>query len=152
MVGATAFLAASESSYNNPELLLLFWQGYPMDCTAGFLPFTISWSLLKSYSLTWWCHPIILSSVVPFLLPLNLAQHQCLFLMEWGSTPVAKLLSFSFSSVPLNFQDWFSFRIDWFDLHAVQWTPQESSNTINSWCLSLLCSSTYIRTWLLPKS
>ena len=34
-------------------------------CQAS-LSFTISWSLLKLSPLSWWCHPTISSSVVPF--------------------------------------------------------------------------------------
>ena len=53
----------------------------------------------------------------------NLAQHQGLF--QWVSSlhQVAKVLEFSFSSSPSNeYSGLTSFRMDWLDLLAVQWT------------------------------
>ena len=44
----------------------------------------------NSHSLSWWCHPIISSSVVP----INLSQHQGLFQWVSSSHAVAKVLEF----------------------------------------------------------
>ena len=46
----------------------------------------------NSCPLSWWCHPAISSSVVPFSSTLNLSQHQGLF--QWVNSPhqVAKVL------------------------------------------------------------
>ena len=72
---------------------------------------------------SWWCHPTISSSVIPFSSCLSLSQHQGLF--RWASSlhQVAKLLEFSLQHQ--SFQWIFrviSFRIDWLDLLAVQGT------------------------------
>ena len=62
-----------------------------------------------------------------------------------------KYWSFSFSISPL-----ISFRIDWFDLLAVQETLKNLLQHHNSkasifWCSAFLCPKSYICTWLLNK-
>ena len=71
-----------------------------------------------------WCHPTILSSVIPF--------SSCLqSFPASGSSPMTQFftsggqsigVSVSASVFPMNILDWFPFRIDWFDLLAVQGT------------------------------
>ena len=75
----------------------------------------------NSCSLSWWCHPTISSSVVPF--------SSCLQSFPASeSFPMNQLLasgvfSFSFSISPSNdYSGLISFRIDWLDLLAVQGT------------------------------
>ena len=78
----------------------------------------------------------------------NLSQHQGLF--QWVSPlhEMAKVLEFSFSISPSNeYSGLISFRIDWFDLSAVQETLNLSSlapqfESISSLMLSLLYSPT----------
>ena len=88
------------------------------------LSFTLSWSLLKL---------MFIESVMPsnhFILcrppsppALNLFQHQGLFCKSALLLRRLKYLSFSFSISPSNeYSGLFSFRIDWFDLLAVQGT------------------------------
>ena len=70
-----------------------------------------------------WCHPIISSPVIPFPPGFNLSQHQGLF--QWVSSlhHVAKYWSFSFNISPSNeYSGLISFRMDWFDLLAIQGT------------------------------
>ena len=74
----------------------------------------------KSYPLSWWCHPTILSSVILFSsCPQSFPAS--------GSFPMSQLfasggqsigVSASTSVLPMNTQDW-SFRMDWLDLLAV---------------------------------
>ena len=73
---------------------------------SGF--FTISWSLLNSCSLSWWCHTTILSSVTPFSCPQPFPAS--------GSFPISRLFasagqsiraSASASVFPMNTQIWF---------------------------------------------
>ena len=45
-------------------------------------------------ALSWWCHPTISSSVVPFLPAFKLSQHQGLFQWVNSSHQVAKILEF----------------------------------------------------------
>ena len=67
---------------------------------------------------SWWCHPTISTSVVPFSSCLNLSQHQGLF--QWVSYlhQVAKILAFQLQHL----KGLISFRRDWLDLLAVQGT------------------------------
>ena len=102
----------------------------------------------NSCPLSWWCHPTISSSVIPFSYCLNLSQHQSLFNESVLHIRWPKYWSFSFSISPSNeYSGLISFRMDWFDLPTVQETLQESSLTphfksINSLVLSFLYSPT----------
>ena len=97
----------------------------------------------NSCLLSWWCHPTISSFAIPFSSCLQsfiriffneLALH-----IRWP-----KCWSFSFSNSPSSaYSLLISFRIDWFDLLAVQGNSQGSSSAwqfknINSSVLSLL--------------
>ena len=101
----------------------------------------------NSFPLSWWCHPTISSSVVPFSSCLKLCQHQGLFKWVSSSHQVAKYWSFSFSVSPSNeYSALISFRIDWLDLLAIQGTlkssPISQFKSINSSVLSLLYGTT----------
>ena len=119
----------------------------PMDCSTPGFSFTVSQSLLKLISIESWCHPTILSSVVPFFYLLSFSAS--------GSFPVSGLFasgdqsigSFSFSNSPSSeYSGLISFRIDWFDLLAVQGTLESSPTplfkSINSSPLSFLYGPT----------
>ena len=74
---------------------------------------------------SWWCHPTISSSVVPFAScpqsSLASGSFQMSQLFAWGGWSIG--VSGSASVLPLNTQDWLiSFRMDWLDLLAVQGT------------------------------
>ena len=101
-----------------------------------------------SCPLSWWCHPTISSSVVPFSscpqsLPAPGFSIESTLRIRWP-----KYWSFSFSISPSNgHPGLISFRMYWLDLLAVQGTLKESSPTrqfksINSLALSYLYSST----------
>ena len=74
-------------------------------------------------SLSWWCHPTILSSVILFSsclqsFPASAFSNELALCIRWP-----KYWSFSFSINPSNEYTWLiSFRIDWFDLLAVHGT------------------------------
>ena len=85
----------------------------------------------KSCPLSRWCHPTILSSVVPFSSCLQSFpasgkfSDQSVLHIRWP-----KYWSFSFSISPSNeYSGLISFRMDWLDLLAVQGTLKESSPT-----------------------
>ena len=106
--------------------------------TAGHqasLSFTISQSLLKLMSI---------KSVMPSIFPnIRVFSNESTLCIRWPN-----YWSFSFSDSPSNeYLGLISFRIDWFDLLAVQRTLQESSPApqfegINSLALSLLFGPT----------
>ena len=122
------------------------------------LSFTISRSLLKLMSIESvipsnhliLCHPFS-SCLQPF-------QATGLFLMSWLFTSGGqKYWSFRFRISPLNeYSGLISFRIDWFDLLAVQGTLKSlSSTTVRKrqfFCAQpSLWSNSHICTWLLEK-
>ena len=115
----------------------------------------------NSYPLSWWCHPIISSSVIPF--------SSCLqSFPASGSFQISQIfasggqnfgVSASASVLPMYIQGWFLLYLDWFDLLAVQGTLK-SLLQHHSWKASILqCSNffmvqlshPYIHTWLLEK-
>ena len=96
------------------------------------LSFTLSWSLLKLTSLSQWCHPIISASAPPFFSYPQSFPASGSFPMSWlftsggHSIGSSALASVQFShSVMSNrrsneYSGLISFRIDWFDLLAIQ--------------------------------
>ena len=85
----------------------------------------------NSCPLSHWCHPTISCSVVPFLFPpsifpsISVFSNELVLCVRWP-----KYWTFNFSISPSNeYSGLISFRIDWFDLLAVQGTFQESSPT-----------------------
>ena len=96
----------------------------------------------NSCPLSWWCHPTISSSVVPFSCPQSFPAS--------GSFPMSHFfvsdgqgigVSGSASVLPMNAQDW-SFRMDWLDLLAVQETPKSLLQHHSSKVLTFLYSPT----------
>ena len=90
----------------------------------AYLSFTISWVCSNSYPLCCWCHRTISSSVTPFsscpqsFPSSGVFSSESTFYIRW-----TKYSSFSFSISPFNeYSGLISFRIDWFDLLAVQGT------------------------------
>ena len=96
---------------------------------------------------SWWCHPTISSSIVPFsCLQSFLASGS--FAMSQFFASGGQYWSFSFSISPSNeCSGLTSFRMDWLDLFAVQGTlksllKHHSFKSINSSALSFLYSPT----------
>ena len=88
--------------------------------------------------LSWWYHPAMSSSVAPFL-AWYLSHHEVIF--QWASSCISWSKHWSFIICPSDeYSQLISFRIDWFDLIAVQGTLKEpwrvldsqESNTTNS--------------------
>ena len=93
------------------------------------LSFTIS-LCLNSCPMSHWCHPTISSCVIPFSsclqsLPALESSSESALRIRWP-----KYWSFSFSISPSSeYSRLISFRIDWFDLHAVQGISRLFSRT-----------------------
>ena len=113
-----------------------------MDCSMpGFPVFQPSpGACSNSFPLSQWCHPTISSSVILFSSCLWSFQASGSFLMSWLCIRWPKYWSFSFSiSLSNEYSGLFSFKIDWFDLLAVQGTPNsllqhQSSKASILWC------------------
>ena len=87
-------------------------------------PSPIPGACSNSCSLSWWCHPAISSSVVCFSSCLQSFPASGSFLMSQFFTSGDQSIGASASaSIPSNeYSGLISFRIDWFDLLAVQGT------------------------------
>ena len=96
----------------------------------------------KSCPLSWWCHPIILSCRPLLLLPsifpsIRVFSNESVLCIRWP-----KYWSFSFSISPSNeYSGLISFRIDWFDLLAVQGTLKSLHQHHSSKASVLQCSA-----------
>ena len=115
-----------------------------------------AWS--NSSPLSQWCHPIILSSVIPFSSCLQsfpsiwVFSNESVLCIRWP-----KYWSFSFSTSPSNeYSGLISFRMDWFDLLAVQGTlksllQHHSSKASILQHSAFFMSNSHIHIWLLEK-
>ena len=89
---------------------------------------------------SWWCHPAISSSVVPFSSPQTLPASES-FPMSQLCMRWPKYWSFSFSISPSNeHPGLISFKMDWLDLHAVQGTFKSLLQHHSSKVSIFLCS------------
>ena len=118
----------------------------PMDCsTPGFSVHHQLTELTHSYPSSWWCHPTISSSVIPFCLPsifhsIWVFSHESVLHIRWP-----RYWSLSFSFCPsIAFSGPISFRIDWFDLLAVQKTLKSPLQHHSSKASILQCSAFFI--------
>ena len=97
----------------------------------------------NSCLLSWWCHPTISSSVIPFPPAFSLCQYQVFSNESVLHIRWPKYWSFSFNISPFNeYSGLISFRMDWLDLLVVQGTlksllQHHSSKT------SILCWSAF---------
>ena len=90
---------------------------------------------------SWWCHPTISFSVIPFSSCPQSLQASGSFpmsqLFAWGGQSTK--ISASASVLPMNTQDWSPFRMDWLDLLEVQGAlksllQHHSSKASIFWC------------------
>ena len=113
------------------------------------LSFTISWSLLKSCALSWWCHPTISSLVTHFSSCLQYFSASWFFpvsqLFTSGDQSIG--VSDSASVLPKNIQRWFSLGwLLWSLCHprdSQESSPTPQFKSINSSALSFLYSPTF---------
>ena len=100
----------------------------------------------NSCPLSWWCHPTISSSVIPFSSNLQYFPASGSFPMSQFFTSGGKSIgSFSFSlSLSNEYSGLISFRIDWLDPLAVQGTLKSLLQQPSSKASILRCSALFI--------
>ena len=123
---------------------MTLWLHEPQEAS---LSITNSLSPQNPCPLSWWCHPTISSSVVPFPSCPQSFPASGSFLMNWlfASGDQSIGTSASASVFPMNIQNWFPLGLFWFpcsprDSQESSPTPQFKS--INSSALSFLHSPT----------
>ena len=123
-------------------------QPHGLQCTKLPSPSLSSGVCPSSSPLNWWCHPAISSCHSLFLLPsifpsIRVFSRELAVCLRWP-----KYWSFSFSISPSNeYSRLISFKIDWFDLRAIQGTLKsllQHHNLKASFFLSLSLSPTLI--------
>ena len=101
----------------------------------------------NSCPLSWWCHPTISSSVIPFSSRLQSFPASESFLVSQFFRSGGQSIGASASVLPNEYSGLISFRIDWFDLLVV------SNTTVQKFfgAQPSLWSNSDIHTWLLEK-
>ena len=105
----------------------------PMDCsTPGFPDCRTPGACSNSCPSSWWCHPTISASVVPFSFCLQSYPASGSFPMSWlfssGSQSIGA--SASTSVLPMNIQDWFPLGLTSFESPLDSKIRVFSSNTV----------------------
>ena len=105
----------------------------------------------NSHPLSWWCHPTISSSAVPFFSRLQCFPASGSFQMSQFFSSGGQSVTVSASASGL-----ISFRMDWFDLLAVQGTLEgllqhHSLKASILWCSAFFIVQFHIHIWLLEK-
>ena len=147
----------SSIQFNCSVMSYCLWFQWTVALQAS-LSITNSRTLLKSCPLCRWCHPIILSSVIPFSscpqpLPASGSFPVSQFFTSGGQNIRA---SASASVLPMNIQDWFPLGwTGWISLQSKGLSRVFSNTTVQKYQffgsqLSLQ-SNSYIQTWLLEK-
>ena len=98
----------------------------------------------NSYPLSQWCYPTISSPVVPFSSCLQSFPESGSFPMSQFFASDGQSIGVSVSVIPMNIQDWFPFRIHWFDLLLVQGTLKSLLPHHSSKASILQCSAFFI--------
>ena len=97
--------------FSSVQLLSCVWLLRPhgLQHTRPHCPLPIPGVYSNSYPLSWWCHPIISSSVVPFFSRLQSFPASGSFPMSqfFASGGQSIGVSASASVLPMNIQDWF---------------------------------------------
>ena len=110
-----------------------------MDCSMPCFPVLHHLpSLFNSFPSSWWCHPTISSSVVPFssFPSIRVFSNESVLHIRQP-----KYWSFSFISPSNEHSEPISFRMDWFDLLAVQGTLKSLLQHHSSKASILRCSA-----------
>ena len=106
----------------------------------GWMASVTWWTWVWASSGSWWCHPTISSSVIPFFCLQSFpASGSFLISLLFTSGGQNTGASASASVFPMNIQDWISFRMDWLDLIPVQGTlksllQHHSAKASILWC------------------
>ena len=94
----------------------------------------------NSWPLSWWCYLTISSSATSFSFCLQSYPNELVLHIKWP-----KYWSFSFSISPSNeYLGFIFFRINWFDLLAVQWTLKSLLQHHSSKASILRCSAFFM--------
>ena len=130
--------------FNSLSHVWLFGNPWAAACLAA-LSNTTSRAYSNSCPSSQWYCPSISWSVVPFSSWLQSFPASGSFLMSWLLTSGGRNWSFSFSISPSNkYSELISFRMDWFDLLALQGTLKNLLQHHSSKASILLCSAFFI--------
>ena len=133
----------SVSSVQSLTHVRLFVTPWTTACQA-FLFITNFWTCSNSCPLSWWCHPTISSSVVPFSSCLQSFPASLSFPMSQFFTSGSQNIRASSISPSNEYSGLISFKIGWFDLLAVKRTLKSLFQHHSSKASILRCSAFFI--------
>ena len=141
-----------------PQSLSYVWLCYPMSCSMpGFLVFhLLPDACSNSCPLNWWCHPTILSSVIPFSSCIQSFLASGFFPMSWLFSSGGQSFGASASVPPMNIQHWFPLGLTGLVTLQSKGLSRVFSNTTVQKLQFFrtqpsLWPNTHIHTWLLEK-
>ena len=152
-----SIISSQLSSDQSLSRIRLFATPWIAACQAS-LSITNSWSYPNSCPSSWWCHPAISSSVVPFSsCPQPLPASEPFPMSQpfaWGGQSIG--VSASASVLPMNTQDWSPLEwTGWMSLKSKGLSRVFSDTTVQKhqyFCTQLSSQSNFhIRTWPLEK-
>ena len=137
----------SSAQFSHSVMSQLFCD--PMDCSTAGLPVHCQLPEFRVHSnscpMSWWCHPAISFSVVPFSSCLQSFPASVSFQMSQFFTSGGQIWSLGFNISPSNeYLGLISFRIDWFDLLEFQETLKSLLQHHNSKASVLWCSAFFM--------
>ena len=84
-----------------------FLQPHGLQHARLLFPSPTPWACSNSCPLSWWCHPTISSSVIPFSSHLQSFPASGSFPRSQSFTSGGQIIGVSVSVLPMNIQDWF---------------------------------------------
>ena len=128
------FSSSVEHSFSSVQSLSCVWLCDPMNCSKpGFPVHQTPRVYSNSCPLSWWCHPTISSSVVPFSSHLQSFPGSGSFQMSqfFASGGQNIRVSASVSVLPMNIQDWFPLGCTvWISLQSKGFSRVFSNTTV----------------------
>ena len=93
----------------------------------------IPWACLNSCQLSWWCHPTISSSVIPFSSHFQSFPASGAFLISQFFASGGQSMGVSASVLPMNIQDWFALGLTgWICLQSKGFSRIFSNTTVQN--------------------
>ena len=154
------FISCYNTKFSSVQPFSHVWLCHHMDCSMLGLP--VHHHLLGGYSnsrpLSWWCHPTISSSVIPFSSCLQSFPASGSFQMSqfFASGGQSIGVATSVSVLPMNIQDWFPLRwTGWISLQSKRLSRVFFNTTVRKHQFfgtqPSLWFNSYIHTWVPEK-
>ena len=159
LVGSSVFLSKGVQSIQlSRSVVFHSLQPHGLQYTRLPCPSPTPGAASNSHPLSWWCHPTISSSIIPFSSCLQYFPASGSFPMSQSFTSGGQSsgASAQASLLPINIKDWFPLALTgWISLHSKGLSRVFSNTTVQEYqffgTYLYLWSSSHIHIWLLEK-